>query len=81
MRSNHPWKEKIKTSLGKTPSLRKSNLTYHYENVKSVLGIKRYWGGVPNYNPEQDLFYKKLITHLCSDVSNKSDSDQTGFNF
>ena len=71
MRSNHPWKEKIKNSLGKTPSARKSNLSFHYENVKTVLGIRRYWGGIPHYNPETDLFYKKLITKLYSSNSNE----------
>jgi 5-methylcytosine-specific restriction endonuclease McrA len=66
MRSNHPWKEIIKNSLGKTPNARKSNLTIHYENVKNVLGVRRYWGGISHYNPEKDLFYKKLISNLYS---------------
>ena len=81
MRSNHPWKEKIKSSLGKTPNARKSNLTYHYENVKTVLGIRKYWGGIPHYNPEKDLFYKKLITHLYSESATENKSIQGGFDF
>ena len=63
MGSNHPWKNKISLQLGRTKRLRASNLLKHYENVKSVLG-NNYWGGDTAYNPQNDDFYKKLITVL-----------------
>lgn len=63
MGSNHPWKHKISTALGKTPKQRRENLKSHYENVKSVLGAY-HWGGSEGYNPETDVFYKRLITLL-----------------
>ena len=63
MGSNHPWKHKISSDLGRTKKLRASNLLSHYENVKSVLG-KNYWFGTSSYNPQNDDFYKKLITRL-----------------
>ena len=63
MGSNHPWKHKISLDLGKTKKLRASNLLKHYENVKSVLG-NNYWFGASSYNPQNDDFYKKLITKL-----------------
>ncbi len=63
MGSNHPWKLKIEKMLGDSPKKRKSNLLYHYHNVKKVLGLN-YWGGIKGYVPESDPFYKKLITKL-----------------
>ncbi len=63
MGSNHPWKHKISSDLGRTKKLRASNLLSHYENVKSVLG-NNYWFGTSSYNPQNDDFYKKLITRL-----------------
>ena len=63
MGSNHPWKHKISSDLGRTKKLRASNLLKHYGNVKSVLG-NNYWFGTSSYNPQNDDFYKKLITKL-----------------
>ena len=63
MGSTHPWKSKISLELGKTKKLRASNLLKHYENVKSVLG-NNYWSGASSYNPQNDDFYKRLITVL-----------------
>ena len=63
MGSNHPWKHKISSDLGRTKKLRASNLLSHYENVKSVLG-NNYWFGTSSYNPQNDDFYKELITRL-----------------
>ena len=63
MGSNHPWKHKISSDLGRTKKLRALNLLRHYENVKSVLG-NNYWFGASSYNPQNDDFYKKLITKL-----------------
>lgn len=64
--SNHPWKNKIKASLGKTKAKRRSSLRNHYNNVKKVLG-PNYWNGDSGYNPASDPFYKKLITVLNND--------------
>ncbi len=61
MGSNHPWKHKISSTLGKTPLIRARTLTQHYNNVKSVLG-DYYWGGSDSYNPATDPFYRRLIT-------------------
>jgi len=63
MGSNHPWKQKIHEQLGSTPSARKSALYREYRNVKRILG-DWYWGGVAGYNPESDMFYRRLITKL-----------------
>ncbi len=63
MGSNHPWKHKIASALGKTKVNRASALARHYDNVKTVLGTN-YWGGSSGYNPATDPFYRKLITVL-----------------
>ena len=62
MRSNHPWKKKIELALGSTDARRRAQLMMHYDNVKNVIGRNRYWGGVANYNPESDPFYRKFIS-------------------
>ena len=64
MGSNHPWKKKIREALGNTPGERASNLRKHYDNVKVVLGINNYWGGNANFRPDQDPFFRRLITKL-----------------
>jgi hypothetical protein len=63
MGSNHPWKQKIVQQLGKTSKERSKTLNDHLERVKSILG-NSYWGGIDNYIPEHDPFFKKLITKL-----------------
>ncbi|WP_298440733.1 HNH endonuclease domain-containing protein [uncultured Ferrimonas sp.] len=63
MGSNHPWKQKIATALGTTPTRRAKALTKHYDNVKLVLG-SNYWGGSESYNPATDPFFRRLITVL-----------------
>jgi hypothetical protein len=63
MGSNHPWKYKISAALGATPNERALALNKNYENAKKVLG-PYYWGGCESYNPETDLFYRRLITAL-----------------
>jgi len=63
MGSNHPWKHKISLWLGRTEKSRRSNLLKHYGNVRNVLG-NNYWGGISSYNPQNDDFYKRLITIL-----------------
>ena len=66
MRSNHPWKKKIELALGSTDEKRKSKLIWHYENIKNVIGHNNYWGGIKNYNPEIDPFYRKFISQMTS---------------
>lgn len=63
MGSNHPWKKKIAATLGNAPDARRTALQVNYDNVRAILG-PHYWGGVPNYNPETDPFYRRLITVL-----------------
>jgi hypothetical protein len=63
MGSNHPWKQKIFQQLGKTPAKRRTALEGHYDNVKKVIGAD-WWGGIDNYNPSTDPFYRSLITQL-----------------
>lgn len=63
MGSNHPWKQTIEQTLGRTPQLRRKLIERHYENVKAVLGTY-YWGGIEGYRPERDPFYRQLITLL-----------------
>jgi hypothetical protein len=63
MGSNHPWKQKIEHQLGRTPAERARTLRQHYETVKNILG-NYYWGGTDNYIPENDQFFKNLITRL-----------------
>ena len=63
MGSNHPWKGRIQSDLGATPSRRASSLKGHYEKVITVRG-KAYWQGSENYIPATDNFYRRLITKL-----------------
>ena len=63
MGSNHPWKKKIASALGTSPSQRSKATHTHYKNVCDVLGWN-YWGGRADYNPETDPFYSRLITVL-----------------
>ena len=63
MGSNHPWKKRIADALGTTPAKRRDKLRGHYDNVRTVLG-GNYWGGSEGYTPENDPFYRRLITHL-----------------
>jgi len=63
MGSNHPWKFKIEKALGSTKIQRITSTKHHYNNVITVLG-KDYWGGIKDYIPEKDLFYRQLITKL-----------------
>ena len=42
---------------------RKQNTLRHYENAKIIRG-NAYWGGKKEYNPEKDVFYRKLITKI-----------------
>ncbi len=87
MRSNHPWKKKIEIALGSTDAKRKSKLMWHYENIKNVIGHNHYWGGVKNYNPESDPFYRKFISQISlKPVTSKSSttfqaSNQGSFDF
>jgi hypothetical protein len=66
MGSNHPWKAKIASSLGNSPSKRKSLLLKHYDQCRIVIG-PNYWGGTDCYNPESDPFYRRFITVLNND--------------
>ena len=61
--SNHPWKRKIIEALGMTPVKRAKSLWNHYENARIVLRYK-YWENSPDYNRENDPFFKQLITKL-----------------
>lgn len=63
MGSNHPWRHKIASQLGNTAPNRSSSLQKHYDNCKTILG-KNWWGGSPDYNPEADPFYRRLITAI-----------------
>lgn len=63
MGSNHPWKQRIEQMLGNNPLKRRQQLGYLYDNVKKVIGSD-YWGGNVNYHPEQDPFYRQLVTLL-----------------
>ena len=56
--------KKIRKALGNTPGDRASSLREHYENVKVVLGKNNYWGGNANFRPDQDPFFRRLITKL-----------------
>lgn len=63
MGSNHPWKNKISSSLGTTARRRAKKLEEHYDKVKKVLG-DYWWGGSQSYSPEKDPFYRRLITAI-----------------
>lgn len=63
MGSNHPWKQKIEQQLGNSAKERSLNLSRNYEKVRKILG-SYYWGGIANYLPEKDPFFKNLITQL-----------------
>jgi hypothetical protein len=63
MGSNHPWKKRIEAALGKTKVQRKKTTEDHYANVSQILGWN-YWGGDAGYSPENDPFFKRLITVL-----------------
>lgn len=63
MGSNHPWKKRIESQLGKNPRLRAAELYRHYDLIKTARGSD-YWGGSSSYNPETDPFYRRLVTTL-----------------
>ena len=63
MGSNHPWKKKIAESLGTTAGQRSKRTHEHYKNVSAVLNWD-FWRGDPDYSPEADPFYTRLITVL-----------------
>jgi hypothetical protein len=63
MGSNHPWKRKIETLLGGSKAARISSVKNHYDLVKTARG-RVFWGGSENYNPENDVFYRRLVTIL-----------------
>ena len=63
MGSSHPWKYRISKQLGSTPQNRRQTTLKHYENAKVIRG-NAYWGGKKDYNPEKDVFYRKLITKI-----------------
>jgi 5-methylcytosine-specific restriction endonuclease McrA len=65
MGSNHPWKSKIESQLGKNKKARSSKLRKHYENTKTVKGSD-YWNGNSNYDPSKDRFYRRIVTILCN---------------
>ena len=71
MRSNHPWKKKIEIALGSSEEKRRAKIMWHYENVKSTLGRNHYWGGVKDYNPETDPFYRKFISQATLKTQSK----------
>ena len=56
-------KHQIVRELGKTKNDRSKNLQNHYERVKIIRG-NSYWGGSKFYNPENDPFYRRLITRI-----------------
>ena len=61
--SNHPWKRKIIEALGTTPAKRAKSLWNHYENAR-IFKRYKYWENSPDYNRENDPFFKRLITKL-----------------
>jgi hypothetical protein len=61
MGSKHPWKKKIETALGKTKGQRKKTTEDNYANVSQILGWN-FWGGDSGFSPENDPFFKRLIT-------------------
>ena len=63
MGSSHPWKSKIQAQLGTTPKARATKIRNEFEKVKAARG-SNYWGGTASYNPENDPFYRRLITQL-----------------
>ena len=65
MGSDHPWKNKIKEDLGLNIISRKKTILQHYKNVGEILGWA-YWGGGSAFNPEEDPFFKKLVTILSN---------------
>jgi hypothetical protein len=63
MGSQHPWRSRIAQSLGTTPSERRRALEKHYENVRIVLKDRIFRVGM-GANPDQDPFYRRLITRI-----------------
>lgn len=59
--SSHPWRAKIINALGVSKQTRQNKLLEHYNNVRIILN-NRYWEAHPDYNRENDLFFKKLLT-------------------
>lgn len=53
-------KQELINKTGNTPKIRRNFINHEYENVKIVKG-EDYWRDI-NYNPETDVFYRKLIT-------------------
>lgn len=62
--SNHPLSKKIVEDLGKTPAERKAETFSHYYRILNAVGSQNIWGGISNFNPESDPFYKSMIRNL-----------------
>lgn len=60
--SNHPIKEKLIKTLGKTQLDRKKYILKVYEDAKIVIPYT--WEGIRGYNPNTDEFYKSIIRGL-----------------
>ncbi len=61
--SSHPWRKQILLALGQTAAERRDSLQIHYDQVSTVLRSNP-WGGIANYIPEHDHFFRRLITQL-----------------
>jgi len=64
IQSNHPLKQTLIMELGKTKLRREFKIKLVYNHAKKK--IKRYWRGDPDYDPQKDFFYRKLVQELKS---------------
>ncbi|NCC82265.1 MAG: HNH endonuclease [Clostridia bacterium] len=60
--SNHPIKNKLILTMGKTIKERKNYVYKVYNDVKVVIPYT--WEGIRGYNPDTDEFYKSFIRSL-----------------
>lgn len=64
IKSNHPLSNKICQSLGNTPSLRRKNTLFIYNQILNAVGNKNIWRGSQDFIPENDPFYKSTIAKI-----------------
>lgn len=64
IKSNHPLSNGIKATLGDTPSKRKREVFRIYNEILNAVTEKNIWGGNQNFIPENDPFYRNMISMI-----------------
>lgn len=64
IKSNHPLSHKIIAALGATPKAREKETLRIYNEILDIVGEKNVWGGGHNFMPENDPFYRSMVSMM-----------------